>query len=165
VGSFALSAELDRLETWEQAALPALSAPGLDYVPNKLANYAGRIVLVHFFAKWCESCREEMNSLSALARRQTAGTPIAIVAVDFGEVPERVRRYLAREPVNFPILLDLDRSIAKAWGVEALPTTFVLGRQLRPRFRTVGDLDWMQPDALTVLDTLAAEPPRHGNGK
>lgn len=98
-----------------------------------------------------------MTSLSALAERHTSGQPVAIVAVDFGEVPERVRRYFAKAPANFPILLDVSRDAAKAWGVETLPTTFVLDKRLRPRFRAVGDLDWMRPDVLATLDALAAD--------
>ena len=45
---------------------------------------------------------------------------LSIIAVDVAEVPARVRRFLESAPVNFPVLLDADRAVTKAWGVSAL---------------------------------------------
>ena len=93
-----------------------------------LAAHGERVVLVHFFATWCEPCRAEMAALQRLAHR-FAQRPFAILAVDVGEVDSRVRRFFESVPVTFPILLDRDKAVTKAWQVSTLPTTFVLGRQ------------------------------------
>jgi hypothetical protein len=60
-------------------------------------------------------------------------------------------------PVTFPIALDRDGAIAKAWGADALPTTFVLDRNLTPRFYVHGDLDWNRPAIDRLLATLSEE--------
>ena len=71
---------------------------------------------------------------------------VTIVGVDVGEVDGRVQRFFAGQPVSFPILLDRDRSVSKAWQVSILPTTFLLDGDLVPRFVAQGDVDWGRPE-------------------
>jgi hypothetical protein len=59
---------------------------------------------------------------------------------------------MAGIPVNFPVLLDRERSVAKAWDVYTLPTTYVLDEELAPKLAVNGDFAW---DTLT-LDELRA---------
>jgi hypothetical protein len=68
-----------------------------------------------------------------------------------------VKRFFASLPVTFPIVLDRDGAVAKAWGADALPTTFMLDRNLTPRFHVQGDLDWNRPAIGRLLATLAEE--------
>ena len=86
----------------------------------------GRVVLVHFFATWCEPCREELPALRRLVERAVR-QPVTVLAISVAEVPMRAcARFIESTPVNFPVLLDQDRAVAKAWDVYTLPTTFVL---------------------------------------
>lgn len=126
-----------------------------------LAAQRDRVVLVHFFATWCEPCRAEMAALQRLAERSEHGR-LAILAVNVGEPDTRVRRFFDTLPVVFPILLDRDQAITKAWQVTTLPTTFVLDRTLAPRLVVEGDLDWDAPDANHALAQLANDSPRDG---
>jgi hypothetical protein len=73
------------------------------------------------------------------------------------EGPTRVERFLETAPVNFPVLLDSDRTVSRAWDVSVLPTTFVLDRALAPRLWVEGDLDWSRPDVRAVLDRMTNE--------
>ncbi|MEP9378180.1 TlpA disulfide reductase family protein [Aquabacter sp. CN5-332] len=122
----------------------------------QLADLRGRIVLVHFFATWCEPCREELPALARFAER-FAGRPVVIIAVDVEEVDARVRRFLAETPVPFAVLMDRDRAVTKAWQVSALPSTVVLDADLRPRFMAEGDVDWDRREADVPLSALADE--------
>ena len=56
--------------------------------------------------------------------------------------------------VSFPVLLDIDRAVTKAWGVSILPTTFVLDRKRVVRLSVEGDVDWLQPDILAALERV-----------
>jgi len=120
---------------------------------TELAQLRGRIVLVHFFATWCEPCRAEIASLQQLVGRMQA-KPLAVVAVDAGEADRAVQHFFATLPVPFPILLDRDRAVTKAWRVDALPTTFVLDGDLVPQLLAEGDVDWSRPDAEEALTKL-----------
>jgi hypothetical protein len=82
--------------------------------------------------------------------------PLTVVAIDAGEADRAVQRFFATLPVPFPILLDRDLAIAKAWHVYALPTTFLLDGNLIPRFLAEGDFDWSRPDVEQALTTLFA---------
>lgn len=137
---------------------PALSLLSLDHGRQELAALRGRTVLVHFFATWCEPCRAEMAGLARLAGRLKE-RPFALLAVDVGEVPARVRRFLDAAPVPFPVLLDEDRAALKAWKVVGLPSSFVLDASQTLRLYAGGPVDWDDPDAMRLLDSLMPDTP------
>jgi peroxiredoxin len=97
-----------------------------------------------------------LSSLTRLLAQQRR-EPLSVLAIDVAEVPARVRRFLEMAPVNFPVLLDADRDVTKAWSVTTLPTTYVLDRTLAPRLFVEGDLDWTRTDVVAALEQLGAE--------
>src|SRR5262249_53873662 len=121
--------------------------------PVALASRRGRNVLVHFFATWCEPCRDELPALNRLVTR-AGDRKLAVLAISVSEVPIRVRRFLDEMPVNFPVLLDQDRAVAKAWGVDSLPATFILDTELKPRLAVMREYDWDNLDIASVLEQL-----------
>jgi|tagenome__1003787_1003787.scaffolds.fasta_scaffold20975103_3 peroxiredoxin len=136
---------------------PLFALPSLDGPPQELARLRGRVVLVHFFATWCEPCRPEMARLRQMQSR-LGDQPLAIIPISVAEADGAVRRFFAGEPLPFPILLDRDRSTARAWDIQALPSTIVLDRHLQARFVAQGDLDWLRPDVMHKVTDLLAEP-------
>lgn len=149
----------DALGGFQPAAGPAPSdfvLPVLDGPPMALRSARGKVVLVHLFATWCEPCREELPALSHLAVRHADS--VSVLAIDVGEVDARVRRFFETLPVHFPVLLDRDRAVVRAWGVSALPTTIVLDGNLHLRYRAVGDVAWDSPEVDRLIAGLAGEP-------
>jgi len=142
------------LQVWAEGKQPFFTLDSLEGGSKSLRAQAGRVVLVHFFATWCEPCREEISSLARMSGRSTA-RPL-VFAVDVGEVDIRVRRFFEKLPVDFPVLLDRDKAGAKSWGVDQLPTTFLLDTTLTPRFVVVGDFDWDRADIDGILAVLSA---------
>lgn len=147
------------LAPWRGGELPAFTLDDLTGEARHTATFKGRTVLVHFFATWCEPCVPELASLQRLAHA-SRDEPLAIVAIDVGEVDLRVRAFFEKRPVDFPVLLDRDRSVAKAWSVTSLPTTFVLDATLQPRLFVEGDLDWSRPDIVSAIAALYPKPTR-----
>jgi thiol-disulfide isomerase/thioredoxin len=139
------------LAPWTGGAVPGLELDTLDHGRVVLADQPERPVIVHFFATWCAPCVEEMASLGRLAARRS---DLDILAVDVGEVDARVRSFFRERPVGFPVLLDRDRAATRAWGVVALPSSFVLDADLVPALFAGGDVDWDDPGVNAALDRV-----------
>jgi thiol-disulfide isomerase/thioredoxin len=148
----AKAAELRPWTAQRTFSLPAFVGAN---VPLGVAR--GHIVLVHFFATWCESCREELPALNRLEAR--ANGKVTVLAIAVADADQRVQRFFAAMPVKFTVLLDRDRAVAKAWGVATLPTTFVLDTDLRPRLVVESDFAWdtLDPGSLTVPSARDAD--------
>jgi peroxiredoxin len=147
-----------KLATFDGSVKSSFALPSLDGPIYELAQLRGRIVLVHFFATWCEPCRPELASLERLQSRLD-GRPFTIVPISVAEADGAVRRFFAGDSLPFAILLDRDRSVAQAWDIHTLPSTVVLDRGLKPRFIAEGDVDWARPDVMNILSDLLREPP------
>ena len=128
------------LQPWAGGAAPGFALPDLAGQRHELASLAGRPLIVNFFATWCEPCLSELPALQRLA---AAADGPAVVAIDVGEPADRVRRLAARLAIDFPVLLDEDRAVLKAWKIAMLPTSIVLDRKLVPRLYAEGAIDWM----------------------
>jgi len=140
------------------SARSSFSLPSLDGPVRELAQLRGQVVLLHFFATWCEPCRAEMASLRELQSRLD-GRSLTIVPISVAEADGAVRRFFAGEALPFAILLDRDRAIARAWKIHTLPSTVVLDRTLKARFIAEGDVDWARPDVMKILADLLKEAP------
>ena len=138
------------LKPWSGGATPPLALRDLQGKEHKLADYRGKVVVLNFWATWCDPCREEMPSMQRL-QDKLAGKSFAILAIDYGEGAPRIQEFLKKVPVRFTVLLDRDTSAATAWKVKVLPTTLVLDPQQRIRYSVVGDLEW---DSQSVEDTI-----------
>jgi thiol-disulfide isomerase/thioredoxin len=137
------------LQRWSGGRQPAFSLPTIGGSAAALDAARGHVVLVHFFATWCEPCRQELPALDRLAAR--AGGSVKVLAIAVADADQRVQRFFAATPVDFPILLDRGRAVAKAWNVSTLPTTFVLDADLHPNFVVETDFAWdsIDPGKLT----------------
>lgn len=139
-GASPLGAADSGLQPWSGPTPSSFTLPDSVGTERALEAERGSVVLVHFFATWCEPCREELPALNRLTER--ANGAVRVIAISVAEVDPRVRRFLETMPVKFPVLLDRDRSIAKAWNVSTLPTTVVLDSQLRAKLVVETDFAW-----------------------
>ena len=151
---FALASHLVR--PWPAGRpVPPLDLVDLDGRRWKIDALAGKVVVMNFWATWCEPCRAEMPSLEAMAaRRRSEG--VVVVAVNYLEAPEKIRRFLERAPFKPPILLDSDGDATVAWTPRVFPSTVLVGRDGRPATTVVGELDWGAAEASALLDPLIA---------
>lgn len=127
---------------------PRVDIPGL-----RLAELKGRVVLLNFWASWCEPCRSEMPSLEALAA-QLGPQGLAVVAVNFKESEATIRRFSTSTSLALPVARDADGAVAKAFGVGIFPTTVAIGRDGRAAFSVVGTVDWAAPPARPWIEEL-----------
>jgi len=144
------------IKPWTSGATPPLALRDLDGKEHKLADYRGKVVVLNFWATWCDPCREEMPAMQRL-QDKLAGK-LVILAVDYGEGPPRISDFLKKVPVKFTVLLDRDTSAATAWKVKVLPTTLVIDPEQKVRFVAVGDVGWDTPAVESEIIKLLPKP-------
>jgi thiol-disulfide isomerase/thioredoxin len=137
---------------------PRLSSKDLDGRSVDLKSLKGRVVLVNFWATWCEPCRDELPALLRL-KEKLAGKPFELVTVNFGEHPEKIARFLQRQQLTMPVLLDKEKEVAKDWKVGGLPMTYVVDAKGRARYSVFGERDWSEGDSLKLVEKLIGEAP------
>jgi peroxiredoxin len=150
---FAWHAGAAELKRWEGGALPAFELEDLQGRTHRLADYRGKVVLVNFWATWCEPCRAEMPSLDRL-RSSLKGKPFEVLAINLAEPLSRIEKFTDAVPVKFPLLRDRDGSVGKAWRARLLPASFLIGRDGRIRYVAYGELDWMSNAARSRVNEL-----------
>ena len=147
------AAGAQELKPWTGGRTPALALDDLEGRPHSLEAQRGKVVLINFWATWCEPCREEMPGIDRLLRSMQ-GRPFAVLAVNLAEPPSRIRSYLEKMPVGFPVLLDRDTAVAKAWKARILPATYLVGPDGKIRYSYVGELDWSQEKVRRIIASL-----------
>ncbi|HWK96836.1 MAG TPA: TlpA disulfide reductase family protein [Pseudolabrys sp.] len=144
------------LAPWTDPTPPAFDLPLSGAPPGatfSLSRQSGEAILIHFFASWCEPCREELPALKRLAHR---GAPdLQVVAVAVADNDSRLRRLLDETGVTFPVLKDDNRAVARAWSISALPSTVILDARHRARLSVESDFAWDTIEPKQLIDRLS----------
>ena len=144
------------LKPWPaNTATPALRLDALDGKPLDLANLRGKVVVVNFWAGWCEPCVNELPVLGALARRFDGR--VAVVGVNYKESLDTIGRFTAAHPIPYPVLRDRDGAAFKLWTAGVMPTTILVDRRGRARWRTAGEIGADDTGLQRAIDALLAE--------
>ena len=125
----------------------------LDGAEHNLAQYRGKVVLVNFWATWCEPCRDEMPSIERL-KEKFAGQPFEVLAVNVDEPESRVRAFLEKTPLQLTVVLDPGKVVTKNWSARILPASYVIGRDGRVYYSVVGETDWSLEHTVKIIDAL-----------
>lgn len=119
---------------------PDFDLADLDGKRHRLGDFAGRVVLVEFWATWCGPCRLQAEILARLYE-EVQGGEIEFLAVSLGEPDDVVRSFDRKEPFPYPVLLDPEETLGYALDVYALPTVMILDKEGRITFLRPGISD------------------------
>lgn len=109
--------------------MPDFTLPDAGGQMVKFSEVSGqnKLVMINFWASWCTPCRMEMPQLERIyAARKSQG--FALLSVNEDREREKAEAYLKSKPVSFPVLMDTDGAVSKQFGVKALPTTILVGK-------------------------------------
>lgn len=125
----------------------------LDGAPLSLWQLRGKVVLVNFWATWCEPCVAEMPSLQRL-RDQLAASGFEVIAVNYQEGPARISAFVQNMNLTLPIVRDTDGSVARSYGARIFPASFLVDRAGHIRYSISGGADWTSPPLVSTIRTL-----------
>lgn len=134
---------------------PDFKLPDMDGESHSLSDFRGKVVMLNFWATWCPPCRREMPSMQRLYDKLRE-RGLVVVAVNQFEDPDLVFEFTGRlslEP-EFPILFDRESRISEQYKVKGLPTTYLLDRQGRIRYRAIGGREFDHPEVEALIQDL-----------
>ncbi len=150
-------------------AAPDFTAIGHDGKPVKLSDYRGKVVLLNFWASWCNVCKAEKPSLANMTE-ELAQDGFVVVTLASNHSWKDIEAVLP-DGAPFQVLLDppadIGRpgpddddnlgAIAQAWGISAVPETFIIDKQGNIRMYMINKRDWDSTVAETCLQALIDE--------
>ncbi|MCZ7525916.1 MAG: TlpA family protein disulfide reductase [Acidimicrobiia bacterium] len=129
---------------------PGFEVPGLDGPAVRLDEYRGRPVVLTFWASWCKPCRDEFPLLAS-ARESHTDAGLEVLGVTYEDLPADSIAFAEELGVDWPLGRDEDGSVARSYGVRAIPQTFFIDPDGVVRGRVYGLSDE------ELLDELLAE--------
>ncbi len=108
---------------------PDFQLQSLDGQPVSLSDLRGRPVLINFWASWCPPCRFEMPFIQEIYEdKEWSDKGLVILAVNIGESPSLVARFMEDYGLSFPVLLDTNNNVSRDYNIRGIPATFFIDK-------------------------------------
>lgn len=118
------------------APAPDFELPAVGGGEQSLAAHSGKIVVVDFWATWCEPCKESFPAYQRLV--QTMGGKVVVLAISQDDDDDGIAAFVADTGAQFPVLWDESKSVAKSYDPPTMPTAFVIDESKIVRFVHAG---------------------------
>ncbi len=136
---------------------PDINLKDLDGNLWSLSSKKGSVVLINFWATWCDTCKEEMPGLQLLYDVKGDNPGFQLVTVVYDDDPLRAVKYLADNNFTLPLYIDGDGSAARAYGLTGVPETYIVGKKGILRRKIIGPADFKDPGAVAFINKLLEE--------
>ena len=143
------------LKKFETEGLPSFEAPTLNGQIYKSSSAAGKVVIVNFWASWCNPCVTEFPSLLKLVENYKG--EVVLLALSIDEDPKDIANFLkafGMNAIGVQILRDTDKKISDMFGVKKIPKSFLFGRDSKLIRKIVGVEDWYNENSLAYFNQL-----------
>ncbi len=156
-GDAFLFRDMGFLRQAKRADAPEILSKTLDSRNHSLKQHTGKIVLINFWATWCQPCVREMPSIERLYQKYKArGFEIVAVSLDQSDHDE-VRAFAEKLNLTFPIVLDPEHKVKALYKVRGLPTTYLVDKKGQVAGYGVGPREWDNEAAYALVGHLLNE--------
>jgi peroxiredoxin len=122
--------------------IPYFELKDVEGGPFSTNDLKDKVAIIHFWATWCEPCREELPTLQSLWNKIGHDSIKVIGVVSDKDKVTNVKDFVSKLNLTFPIVLDSGGSTFDSYLVKALPTTYIVGKDGKFLARAVGSLNW-----------------------
>lgn len=146
---------LDLLETQGMYAMDDIKFTTLDGDKVKLSDFKGKVLILSFWATWCEPCVEEFPSFVKLM--DTFPDKIRLLAISQDQEEEEVLDFVRAfkgERDNLILTMDRKKTLSRAFGVDRLPEGFIFDAEGILQKKIIGIQDWASPGAIEFFKSL-----------
>jgi peroxiredoxin len=119
---------------------PDFTLPTPDGQDLHLSSYRGKVVLLDFWATWCDPCREEIPHFVELQQKY-GDRGLQIIGISMDDSPEPVRPFYQQFHMNYPVVMGTAKTGEFYGGVLGLPISFLIGRDGRIYAKHIGATD------------------------
>lgn len=123
---------------------------------QRLSALKGKVVFLNFWATWCPPCRAEMPSMETLYNRYRSKN-FTLLAVDLGEGKADVQKFVNNLKLTFPVALDSNEKVSSLYGIEAIPTSYLINKDGAIVGGVQGSIRWDTPSVYALFDYLINE--------
>ena len=123
--------------THEIRPAPDFSLPQLDGQTLQLSSYRGKVVVLDFWATWCDPCREETPYLVELQKKY-GDRGLQIIGISMDDGPEPVRGFYQQFHMNYPVVMGTAKTGELYGGVLGLPIAFFVDREGKIQSKKIG---------------------------
>jgi len=117
-----------------------------------LRDFRGKLIVLNFWATYCEPCVEEMPSLVQLQKQM--GPNVTVLAVSSDPDESKYRRFLETYHIDFLTVRDPQAKTSALYGTTGIPETFIIDRSGVIRRKMIGPVNWSSPEMIEYLKKL-----------
>jgi len=137
----------------DAAPTPEFSLNTPDGKKISLRDFRGKVVLLNFWASWCEPCREEMPAMEKLYKEYKEKN-FVVLAVAVKDRKQDTIDFVKDLKITYPIALDPEAQVGSLYGAWGLPATYLIGPKGEGLARGWGPAEWYGPAARKLIKDL-----------
>ena len=119
----------------------------------RLEDLRGKVVLINFWASWCESCKPEAEDLEEAWQIYRSRGDVVFLGVDYVDTEPEAMAYLEQFGITYPNGPDVRTEISQAFRIRGVPETYVIDRQGMIAHRQIGPYRSLD-EILATIDPL-----------
>ena len=140
VALFAMGIQVRSAQPVDRGLAPQFSIPLFDGGTFSLADHRGQVVVVNFWASWCQPCRLEAATLqNAYLKYKDRG--VVFVGVDYVDTEKEARAYIKEFQITYPNGPDIGTETARKYHIQGVPETYFIGRDGMLYGNHIGPID------------------------
>jgi peroxiredoxin len=131
----------------QAAPFSVKASDGQTYSVN---DFKGRVLVLNFWASWCQPCVEEMPSLNRFAQ-EMKGKGVTVLGISIDHDEAKYEKFVKAVNLKFPVYRDDQGSIPASYGTFKVPETYIIDRNGRVVEKIIGEKMWMDPSVLSNI--------------